>query len=74
MVTEIARQVTEGDIDRAVDLAALAWKSGADVDELPVPEAVERIDAAVEIARQEVEAWMQSHDQPDDSAPTPEPT
>jgi ERF superfamily len=55
MVHEIAAQVTAGDLDRARELAALAWDTFAlgDVVELPVDEAREKIDAAVELAKQE---------------------
>ena len=56
MVHEIAAQVTAGDLDRAKELAAFAWDTFAlgDLVELPEPEAREKIDAAIELAKQEV--------------------
>ena len=55
MVTEIAQQVTDGDLTRATELAALAWDTFglAEVTELPEAEAREKIDGALELARQE---------------------
>ena len=56
MVHEIAAQVTAGDLDRARELASFAWDTFAlgDLVELPVDEAREKIDAALDLARQEV--------------------
>jgi ERF superfamily len=56
MVHEIAAQVTAGDLDRARELASFAWDTFAlgDLVELPGDEAREKIDAALELARQEV--------------------
>jgi hypothetical protein len=55
MITEIARHVTGGDLDRARTLAVLAWDilDLAEVTELPADEARDKIAAAVELARQE---------------------
>jgi hypothetical protein len=62
MVTEIAAQVTAGDIDRATALAALAWDTFglANTAELGVADARERIDAAVELALQETTSEPES--------------
>jgi ERF superfamily len=58
MVTEIAQRVTQGDMQRATELAAEAWELFAleQWPELPAAEAVEKIEAAVEFARQETAA------------------
>lgn len=55
MLREIANRVTDGNVERAKELAALAWETFglAEVTELEVDEAREKIDAAVELARQE---------------------
>lgn len=56
MVAEIAAQVTEGDLERARELATLACETFAITADtvLEHAEAVEKVDAALELARQEV--------------------
>jgi hypothetical protein len=69
MVTEIAQQVTQGDLDRARELAAFAWDTFAlgDLAELPESDAREKIDAAVELARQEMAEDADIADGPSDT-------
>jgi hypothetical protein len=57
MVVEVAAQVTGGDEARATELAAIAWaRAGLVGDDIPAAVAVEAIEAAVEVARQEYAA------------------
>lgn len=62
MVMEIGARVTGGDVDRATELAALAWDTFnlGGIAEFPAADAVDKLEGAIELAQQEMA------EQPDD--------